>query len=73
MFWIETFLSVLTLVAMFLLRDKHRYAPILGVSANTCWVINWVFITHQYGYLFLDAGIAFIYWDTLCKQLRGEW
>ena len=73
MFWIETLLSIFTLSAMFMLRNGHRVAPILGVVVNSCWVINWLFITHQYGFLFLDAGIAYLYWDTLIKQLKGEW
>lgn len=72
MFFIETFLSVLTLSAMLLLSERRPVAPILGLAVGIVWVLMWVY-TGQYGFLFLDAGIIFIYARILRKQSKGEW
>ena len=72
MFWIETFLSAWAIFAIRLLTIKHKAGPFIALTGNMCWVSMWIY-TGQYGFLFVDVGLMLIYWDTLLKQLRGEW
>jgi hypothetical protein len=72
MFWIETFLSAWAIYAIRLLTLKDRKGPVIALLGNACWVSMWIY-TKQYGFLFVDVGLMIIYWDTLRKQLKGEW
>ena len=54
------FLSIITIITMYLAGEKNRYVWILGLFNQILW-LAWIFFIHAWGLLPLTFALIYIY------------
>jgi hypothetical protein len=65
------FLSSSSLIHMWLMGNKWKYAPLLGIVLQLCWAYYGVFIINDYGFLIGSIGFTIVHIRNAIKWL-GE-
>ena len=70
MIWIELLLSITTLIGIRLFGQGKRIGAVTCVLTNYGWLSMWIY-TGQYGFIPVDLGLMFIYWERLYSHMKG--
>ena len=74
MLFIELTLSCWTLYALREFGKGRKVGAVMALIAYVGWISMWLY-TEQYGFIPIDLGLMFVYWERLLILLRGgsEW
>lgn len=64
----EISISILTIITMWLAGDKHEFAPVMGLIAETGWFV-WIISYHHWGLLLLNI-VLFVLYARMYKKWR---
>ena len=70
MIFIELALSCWTLYAIRLFGQGKKRGAVMALLANICWISMWIY-TAQYGFIPIDVGLMFVYWERLITLWKG--